>query len=200
MDINELLSNLKKRKFIPYYAKTKAEGVNIIKSLIPNGASIGFGGSITVDELDLVNSMKSEYNLLHRSLYEKSYHNKLYKEMQDADWYITSTNALSMTGEFINIDGRANRVSAMLFGPQNILIVCGVNKIVNDIDEGISRSRNIAAPPNAVRLNKKTPCATTGKCEYCFSPDTMCRATVIQHHPTTGKRVYVVIINEILGY
>lgn len=200
MQINELFSNLKKRNFIPYFAKTKQEGVEIIKTLIPKGASIGFGGSVTVDEINLVDNLKGDYTLLHRSLYEEAYHDKLYKEMRDADWYITSTNALTMTGELINIDGRANRVSTMLFGPKNVLIVCGINKIVNDVAEGIARSRDTAAPPNAVRLNKKTPCAITGKCENCLSPDTMCKATVIQHHPTSGKNVYIVIIDEKLGY
>lgn len=200
MQYTELLNNLKKRRFIPYFAENVDEAIETIKKIIPKKASIGFGGSVTVEEMDLLDNMKDDYKLLHRSLYAKSYHDKLYKEMHEADWYITSTNALTKGGELVNIDGRANRVTDMLFGPKNVLVVCGVNKIVENVDEGISRTRNVAAPPNAKKLNKKTPCAITGKCEYCFSPDTICKATVIQHHPTTGKNVYVVIINQKLGF
>ena len=166
--------------------KDSSQAIQVIKELIPKNSSIGFGGSVTVDQIGLLDAIKDDYKLLHRSLYDIEYHKKLYKEMMDADWYITSTNALTMTGELVNIDGRANRVASMLFGPENILVVAGKNKIVADIEEGIRRCRDQAAPPNAVRLDKD-PCKVTGKCEYCFSPDTMCKATVIQHHPTSGK-------------
>ena len=120
--------------------------------------------------------------------------------MHVADWYITSTNALSVSGDLINIDGRANRVAAMLNGPKNILVICGINKIVKSIDEGIQRVRDVASPLNCRRLNKKTPCVVTGKCTHCNSPDTICNATVIQHHPTIGSNVYIVLINKNLGF
>jgi L-lactate utilization protein LutB len=200
MRYNELLDNLKKRGFHPYFDSSREEGIKIIREIIPKRSSIGFGGSVTVDELDLVDIMKDEYKLLHRSLYDKSKHEDLYWEMARADWYITSTNAIAQTGELINIDGRANRVAAMLYGPKNILVVCGVNKIVKDINEGIDRVRNVAAPLNTKRLAKNTPCAITGKCGNCLSPDTICKATVIHHHPTTGKNFYIVLIDEKLGY
>ncbi len=200
MNLEHLLENLKKRLFVPYYADTTDKALDLIRDLIPKKSSIGFGGSVTVEELNLVEALNDDYQLLHRSLYPQDYADKLYSLMQKADWYITSTNALSMTGELINIDGRANRVSAMLFGPKNIIVVCGINKIVNNVDEGIHRTRNIAAPLNALRLNKKAPCAFTNKCEQCFSTDSMCKATVIQHHPTSGKNVYIIIIDQKLGY
>lgn len=200
MDIKKLLQNLTNRHFVPFFTKTKEDAINLILELIPQKSSIGFGGSVTVEELDLVNQIKEHYKLLHRSLYPQDYADKLYNEMQSADWYITSTNALSMSGELVNIDGRANRVAAMLYGPKNILVVCGVNKIVQDVNEAIWRARNVAAPLNALRLDKKTPCAYTNKCGDCLSPDTMCKATVIQHHPTSGKNVYVIIIDQKLGY
>ncbi|MBO5304822.1 MAG: LUD domain-containing protein, partial [Clostridia bacterium] len=83
---------------------------------------------------------------------------------------------------------------------RNVIVICGVNKIVEDISEGIDRTRNVASPPNCVRLNKKTPCAVTGKCSHCNSPDTICKATVIQHHPTTNSNVKIILINKNLGY
>lgn len=196
----ELISNLEKRGFKPFYAESVQKGIDFIKKTIPKKSSIGFGGSATVIEMGLLEAMKEDYKLLHRSFYKEDYYAQLFQEMHTADWYISSTNALSEEGELINIDGRANRVAEILFGPKNILIVCGTNKIVKDMMEGISRTRNVSAPINAKKLNRKTPCAETGKCSYCMSPDTICKATVIQHHPTSGKNVYVLIINENLGY
>ncbi len=200
MQYIKLLENLKKRGFVPFFAKSIEEGKTIVQNLIPKRASIGFGGSVTVDEIGLVEAMKNDYTLLHRSLFDASEHQNLYKEMHLADWYIASANAIAETGDIINIDGRGNRVAETLFGPQNILLICGTNKVVKDINEGIERARNVAAPKNAERLHKKTPCAYTGVCSYCLSPDTMCKATVIHHHPTTDKNFYIVIIDESLGY
>lgn len=200
MQYTKLLENLKKRGFAPFFASSVEEGKNIVLSIIPKGASIGFGGSVTVEEIGLLEAMKSHYTLLHRSLFDASEHRRLYQKMHLADWYIASANAIAETGDIINIDGRGNRVAETLFGPQNILLICGTNKVVKDINEGIERARNVAAPKNAIRLNKKTPCAYTGVCSNCLSPDTMCKATVIHHHPTSDKNFYIVIIDASLGY
>ena len=88
----------------------------------------------------------------------------------------------------------------MIYGPKNVVIVAGVNKIVSDIEEGIDRVRNVAAPKNCVKLNKNTPCAKSGKCSYCDFPETICRTTVIQHHPSFGQSVYIIIVNQNLGF
>jgi L-lactate utilization protein LutB len=200
MQYSKLLENLRKRGFAPYFASSREEGKNMVLELIPKGASIGFGGSVTVEEIGLLDAMKNDYKLLHRSFYDASEHQALYQKMHLADWYIASANALAESGDIINIDGRGNRVAETLYGPQNILLICGTNKIVKNIDEGIERTRNVAAPKNTMRLQKNTPCAYTGKCSYCLSPDTICKATVIHHHPTTGKNFYIVIIDESLGY
>ena len=125
----------------------------------------------------------------------------IYKLAGSADWYVSSTNALSEEGDFVNIDGTANRIAALAFGVKNILYVLGTNKIAPDLASAIDRARNVAAPPNAVRCNKNTPCATSGQCCYCDSEDCICNATLISHHPTKyQENVYVVIIDEILGY
>lgn len=197
-----LKSNFIKRGYNFSYFNTSAEAIQYILSLIPKNKSIGFGGSVTVKESGLLDALidSQNYKLLHRDICPEIPQEELYSLMHNADWYIASTNALCMTGDLVNIDGRANRVAAMLNGPKNVIIVCGVNKIVNDIQAGIDRTRNVASPPNCRRLNKKTPCAVTGVCSYCNSPDTICKATVIQHHPTTDSSVYVVLINQNLGY
>ena len=117
-----------------------------------------------------------------------------------ADYFLMSTNAITLDGELINIDGRGNRVAFLCYGPENVLIFAGMNKIVSNIEEGISRTRNIAASPNAIRLNKNTPCGITGKCEDCYSPDCMCGQYVITRRSGIPNRIKVILIGEELGY
>lgn len=200
--INNLKKNFTDRGFKFSFHENCDDAINYILSLIPSDSSIGFGGSVSVKESGLLDALinSNKYRLLHRDLCKNSNHEELYKQMHNADWYITSTNALCETGDMVNIDGRANRVAAMLNGPKNIIVFCGINKIVPDIVKGIERTRNIASPPNCIRLNKKTPCAVTGHCSYCNSPDTICKATVIQHHPTTDSTVHIILVNKNLGY
>jgi len=111
-----------------------------------------------------------------------------------------STNAITLDGELINIDGRGNRVAFLCYGPQNVLILTGMNKVVSNVEEGINRTRNIAAQPNAIRLNKKTPCGITGRCEHCFSQDCMCGQFVVTRRSLIPNRIKVVLIGEELGY
>lgn len=199
--MEEILKNLTKRGFEPYFVQTKEEANALILEIIGKGATVGFGGSVTVKELGLVPLLQENGCItFHREAYPDVNPQEMYKLQHEAAWYVTSTNAVTENGDFVNIDGRGNRVADMVHGPKNVLIVTGTNKIVQTIDEGILRTRNVSAPKNTVRLHKKTPCAVTGKCEYCNSPDTICRATVILHHPMFAQRVAVVIINESLGY
>lgn len=202
VDIDILEKNLIKRGFNFNFFETIEEGIEFVLSLVPSGKSIGFGGSVSVKESGLLDSLvkSNKYTLWHRELCPDVPQEEIYDKMHAADWYICSTNALCKSGDLVNIDGRANRVASMLNGPKNVIVFCGVNKIVENVQDGIDRTRNVASPPNCVRLGKKTPCATTGKCSYCNSPDTICKATVIQHHPTTGSTVYIVLINQNLGY
>ena len=199
MDIQKIAKNFASRGFLFNYFETVEEANEYIASLIPENATVGFGGSVTVKEMNLTDAVKGR-TLLHRDLVKDVEPAILMDKMHYADWYVSSANALCVTGDIVNIDGRGNRVGEIVNGPKNILIVCGVNKITEDIASGIERTRNVASPPNCVRLNKKTPCAVTGKCSYCNSPDTICRATVILHHPTTGKQVHIVLVNKKLGY
>lgn len=199
MDLDILVNNLTRRHFEPYVFDTKAQAVEFINGLIPSGAKVGFGGSMTVKELGLQTALNNgERTIYHGDFCED------YAIVRDSsrysDWYVSSTNAVTASGEFVNIDGNGNRVAGQIFGSPNVLIVFGINKITADLQSAIERIRNVAAPPNAVRLGRKTPCAVTGVCSYCNSPDCMCNTTVILHHPTRGKRVVAVIIKESLGY
>ena len=199
--IEIIKKNYEKRGFKFEYFENVQQAIDYVIDLIPEGSSIGFGGSVSVTESGLLDKMQTKkYDLIHRALRTDIPYDEIYKKMYDCDWYVSSANALTETGEIVNIDGRGNRVSAILDGPKKVVFFCGVNKIVPTVEDGISRTRNVASPKNCVRLNKKTPCAVTGKCENCNSPDTICKATVILHHPTTGTDMYVVVVNTSLGY
>ncbi len=201
MDIESVKTNFVKRGFNFDYFENCQDAIKYVISLIPKKSSIGFGGSVSVIESGLFDALKSDdYTLLHRTTCPNIEKEDLYQKMHLANWYICSSNALSKTGELINIDGRANRLGEVINGPTNILFFCGINKLVDNISDGIDRVRNVASPKNCVKLNKKTPCAITGKCSYCNSIDTICKATVILHHPTTGRNVYIILVNKNLGF
>ncbi len=202
MNIQQVKENLKKRGFLPYYFDSSKEAVEFVLELIPENESVGIGGSMTVTGLELDKKLQQKgVTVYSHSLVSPELKNKVYQLANSADWYLSSTNALTESGDFVNIDGSANRISALCFGVKKVIYVLGVNKITPDIESAISRVRNVAAPLNTRRLNKNTPCATSGECCYCDSPDCICNATLISHHPTRyQEKVYVVIINENLGY
>lgn len=157
---------------------------------------------MTITEIGLIDAIQSgDYKIINRenatSLEEQR---KIYGEICCSDFFLMSTNAITLDGELINIDGRGNRVAFLCFGPQNVLILAGMNKVVTDIESGIKRARDIAAPPNAIRLNRKTPCAITGKCEDCYSPECMCGQFVITRRSGIPNRIKVILIGEAVGY
>ena len=121
-------------------------------------------------------------------------------DMSNSDYFLMSTNAITLDGELVNIDGRANRVSFLCYGPERVLILAGMNKVVSNVTEGINRVRNMASPPNALRLNRQTPCARTGRCADCLSKDCICSQIVVTRHSTIPKRIQVVLIGEELGF
>ena len=125
---------------------------------------------------------------------------KVYGEICMSDIFLMSTNAITLNGELINIDGRGNRVAFLCYGPQNVVILAGMNKVVTDVESGIKRVRDIASPPNTVRLNKKTPCAITGKCEDCYSPDCICSQIVVTRRSGYPNRIKIILVGEELGY
>lgn len=199
---NTIIKNFKKRQIEGYYCEDKKAALQKALELIPKGASIGWGGSMTVIETGLMKAIKNgDYKIIDRDKTTNvEEQRKIYGEICCADFFLMSTNAITIDGELINIDGRGNRVSFLCFGPQNVLILVGMNKVVTDIDAGFKRARNIASPPNTVRLNKKTPCAITGKCEDCYSPDCICGQFVVTRRSGIPNRIKVILIGEELGY
>lgn len=198
-----IIKNLQKRQMGGFYFATAAEAVEKAGSLLTPNATVGFGGSMTLTEsgmMDVLNSRK-DITLYDRSKAKSPEETKeIYHKALCADFFFMSTNAITADGELVNIDGNGNRLAALIYGPEHVIILAGMNKVVRNVDDAISRVKNIAAPANGVRLNTNTPCATTGICHDCFSPSCMCSHTVVTRRCNIPGRITVLLIGEELGY
>ena len=201
---NELLSakvieGLKSRNMTGYYAKDRDEALRIALDLIPKGASVTMGGCMSAREIGLVDAIEAgDYNFIDRDKYEDKRAAML--AAYDADVYLASANAMTEDGVMINIDGNANRVSAIAQGPKKVIFIVGMNKICNDVDAAMKRARNVAAPINAQRFGLTTPCSKTGSCMNCKSPDTICCQILITRYSKHKDRIHVILVGEDLGF
>lgn len=182
------------------YFESQNDAVEYLVSVIPKEASVGIGGSVTVNSIGVIDRLKAKGTkvLFHWLAKSPEESKKIRREALKADIYMTSTNALTMDGKLVNIDGAGNRVAGMFFGPPKVYIVCGVNKIVENVDKAFERIDNNAYK-NAERLKLNTPCVKTKKCVDCSVPDRMCNVTVIINKKPNMTDIEVVIINEELG-
>lgn len=203
MKINRTIEALKKNNMNGYYAKNRDEVIELIKDIVSEGSKVAVGGSETLSELGILEHLRSgRYDFLDRykeGLTREEVTN-IFKQSFLADAYLSSCNAITENGELYNVDGNGNRVAAMLYGPDKVIVICGVNKIVKDVDEAIKRNREISAPMNAKRLNKKTPCAKVGYCMNCNSPERICNEYTLIKKQRSSERMYVIFLNENLGY
>lgn len=174
------------------------EAKESLLSQIKNDESIGIGGSITIQEMDIYENLKAKGNQVYWH-WKQDIPNAAAKAI-DADTYITSTNALTMDGKLVNMDGNGNRVSAMIFGHKDVYIIVGKNKICKDYEGARERIRNVAAPMNAKRLQLETPCTHTGICSDCDSSQRICRVEVIIHKNPNGTNINIYLIDKELGY
>lgn len=197
-----MIENFRKRNMEGYYCATAAEAVEKALSLMPEGSSITWGGSVSLKESGLMDAIREHnYELIDRAEAKTPEEARaLYGRQVCADFFLTSTNAVTINGELVNIDGHSNRVACLCCGPKNVIVLAGINKLVPDAESGINRVRNIAAPPNAIRLNKNTPCAKTGKCADCFSPDCICSQIVVTRRSSIPNRIKVILVGEALGF
>lgn len=198
INIEKVIDALNRRRFNASFVQNSKQALDMIKALIPKEASVGFGGSVTAKQVGVQDMLLERGNIVYSFGYYEG--NDLYQKGHTSDWYVSSANAIVKTGEIVNIDGRSNRIGAIVSGPKNVIILAGVNKLVESFDAAIDRIRNYTAHLNAVRLNRNTPCGITGKCGYCNGKECMCNNTLIMHHPSTGSNVYVILVNEELGY
>lgn len=197
-----IIKNLEKRGMEGYFFEDSASCTDAILASIPEGSSISWGGSASVKESGLMDKIKEgNYELIDFfSTSDPEERKKLYARTVLADYYLMSSNAVTFDGELINIDGRGNRVACLIHGPENVIMVVGMNKIVADINTGIDRAQNFAAPPNAKRLSKQTPCYAAGRCGDCLSPDCMCNQIVITRRSGVKGRIKVYLVAEDLGF
>ena len=201
---NELLAQkvikgLQSRNMTGYYAQDKEEAKKIALSLIPEGAAVTMGGGMSVHEIGLVDALKDgNYTFIDRDAMEDKRAAML--AAYDADFYLVSANAMTEDGVIVNIDGNANRVSAIAQGPRHVLFIVGMNKICDDVDGAMKRARNVAAPINAQRFGLSTPCSKTGACMNCKSPDTICCQFLITRFSKHADRIHVILVNDMLGF
>lgn len=212
MNIEKTMANLEKNNMQPFFVETKDEVVPLIKSLVNKGESISHGGSETLKKVGAIELFKSgDYDYIDRSGLEGEELRQSYIRAFGCDTYFTSSNAITENGELYNVDGNSNRVACIVYGPRQVIIVAGVNKIVKNIDEAAERVKKIAAPCNTKRLSCKTPCAATGICislnkenpficDGCESPQRVCCNYVISAKQRHKDRIKVIIVNENLGY
>ncbi|MCR4998272.1 MAG: lactate utilization protein [Lachnospiraceae bacterium] len=201
---NELLAQkvikgLESRNMKGYYAANKEEALAKALELIPTGASVTMGGAMSAHEIGLVEALKKgDYNFIDRDAAEDKRAAML--QAYDADFFLTSANAMTEDGVMVNIDGNSNRVSAIAQGPKHVLVIVGMNKICVDADAAMKRARNVAAPINAQRFGLSTPCAKTGACMDCKSPDTICCQFLITRYSRHADRIHVILVNDVLGF
>ena len=201
---NELLAQtvikgLASRNMSGYYANDRDAALKIALSLIPEESSVTMGGSVSAREIGLVDALKDgNYNFIDRDNFEDKRAAML--AAYDADVFLTSANAMTDDGILVNIDGNANRVSAIAQGPKKVIVIAGMNKVCGDLDGAMKRARNVAAPTNAQRFGLSTPCSKTGKCMDCKSPDTICCQFLITRYSKHKDRIHVILVNDSLGY
>lgn len=194
-----VIKGLASRNMAGYYAPDKAAALEIAMSLIPTGSTVTMGGGMSVWQIGLPDALKAgDYNFIDRA--EVADPRQAMLAAYDADVFLASTNAITEDGQLVNIDGNANRVSAMAYGPKRLVLVVGVNKVCKDLDGAMKRARNVAAPTNAQRFDLSTPCSRTGACADCLSPDTVCCQFLITRYSRHKGRIHVILVNENLGY
>lgn len=201
--VDRTLESLKNNNMKGYYIEKREQLFEILKNLIIEKSIIGVGDSITLSEtgvLDFLREGNYEFLDKYRDGITSEEKKELYIQNFSADTFICSTNALTENGELYNIDGNGSRVAPMIYGPKQVIIVVGINKIVKNIEEAEKRVRNYAAPIDAKRLNKDTPCTKLGYCVDCKSPNRICNHFTIIRRQFDKDRIKVIIIGEELGY
>jgi len=195
----KVIKGLASRNMEGFYAPSRQDALAQALALIPEGASVAMGGCMSALEIGLVDALKAgPWTFIDRDAIEDKRAAML--AAYDADVFLSSANALTEDGVIVNIDGNSNRVSAIAQGPRKVLFVVGMNKICPDVDSALKRARNVAAPVNAQRFGLSTPCAKTGACADCKSPDTICCQFLVTRFSRHPGRIQVLLVNDSLGF
>jgi len=196
-----LVKNLKKRHFDAYYCATKEEALTKALELIPEGATVGWGGVMSAHQIGLIDALNvGNYRAIDRDKCETPEEKQqAAKDSMFADVFLTSANGLSMEGEMVNIDGMGNRVAAIVYGPKEILVIAGMNKVTDTLEDAITRARTVAAPLNQQRFGLNNPCTATGTCADCTSESCICNQILITRHCRPVGRIKFILVGEELG-
>lgn len=195
----KVIRGLQSRQISGYYAASAEEAVAQALNLIPEGSTVTMGGAMSVIESGLMATLKSgDYTFIDRD--EAQDRRAAMLQAYDADVFLASANAITEDGVMVNIDGAANRISAIAFGPRKVIFIVGMNKVCVDVDAAMKRARNVAAPINAQRFGLSTPCSKTGACANCKSPDSICCQFLITRRSLDPDRMHVILVNENLGF
>ncbi|MBQ6527176.1 MAG: lactate utilization protein [Clostridia bacterium] len=201
---NELLAQkvikgLQSRNMTGSYAASREEALKQALEMIPEGSTVTMGGAMSAHEIGLVDALKEgNYHFIDRDAMTDKRAAML--AAYDADVFLSSANAITEDGVMVNIDGNANRVSAIAQGPKKVLFIVGMNKVCDDVDGAVKRARAVAAPANAQRFGLSTPCSKTGSCMNCKSPDTICCQILITRFSRHPGRIHVILVNDSLGF
>ena len=196
-----LVKNLHSRHFEAYYCETGEQALEKALELIPKGATVGWGGAMSAKQIGLLDAMNSgEYNAIDRDKAPNpEERKKAMKSCLLADVFITGANALSMDGQMVNIDGNGNRVAPIVYGPDSIIVIAGMNKVMDTLEAAVIRARTVAAPMNKQRFELQTPCEVTGTCADCKSEGCICNQILITRNSKPAGRIKMILVGEDLG-
>lgn len=197
-----IIKNLQKRGMEGYYFDTREEAIEKAMSMINQDDVVSWGGSYTIDELGIKKMLEEKQIAVIDRDKAKSPEERvrLMKQALTADVFLTSTNAITMNGELLNIDGNGNRLAAFCYGPDSVIVIAGINKVATDIDTAMKRARAEATIPNTFRTNSNTPCRITGKCSECTMHDTLCSQILVTRYCKPNNKIKVILVGENLGF
>ena len=197
-----LIKQLQRRHITAYYCPTATEAVQQVSSLIADGSSVTWGGSMTIRDIGIPQALRDRGTLevLDRDLVtDRDEVVRIYERAFTADVYLSSANAISEDGVIVNIDGNGNRVAAITWGPKQVIFIIGLNKVAQTVEAALQRARSTAAPVNAARFDIQTPCQLDGVCHNCNSPESICNHVHFLRNSPRGRHA-VVLVGESLGY
>jgi L-lactate utilization protein LutB len=196
-----LVKNLQNRHFEAYYCATKEDALHKALSLIPVGASVGWGGALSAQQIGLIDAVRAgEYRALDRDACKTpEEREQIMRYCLLTDVFITGANALSMDGQMVNIDGNGNRVAAIVYGPKQVIVIAGMNKVEDTLEAAVTRARTVAAPMNQQRFMLPNPCTSTGTCADCKSETCICNQILITRHCRPAGRIKFILVGEDLG-
>ena len=203
LQAESIIKNLEKRNMTAFYCEDIEECRQKVLELVPAGSVISWGGSMSIHECGVPQALndRGDCEVLDRTKYiTPEQQQEFAVKTFQSDYYLMSTNAITLDGELVNIDGNGNRVASLIYGPKHVIVITGMNKVVGDVMQGYDRVRNVASPPNTIRLGKNTPCANTGKCGDCLSPECICSQIVVTRRSREKERIIVILVNENLGF